>query len=209
MKKVLKLIFILCFLFFALFIGTLVHEIIGHGLTAVFLGGGVSKVCVLFLKFDSAGLEITPCASNNNFFGWINWKFEEYGLNYKFSVIAGSLSTFIISIFSSFFILFKKRFAGFSKYVLIIFSLFSFDAVYNSLKFFVGTGDFFNIFKSNSLIIILLPIILLGFFVNLTILFYRLRNKDLNAHLKIIFSSLLFLTLFSLTLFLILFKFKV
>jgi len=208
-KKICVLLVIV--LFFGAFLGTLTHELIGHGVTTILLGVKITEICVLFFKINQEGSSFTSCLSNNGFFGGLTIKFEESTpINYWFVAIMGSLSTFLVSILFSFILLFKKKLTGYLKQILIVFSLYFVDLLYGFFKILFKSGDFFYI--STKLEISLIPLILITFFgafTTITILFYKLKNKEISNCLKIIFSSLLFLILISLFAFMAYSRFEI
>jgi hypothetical protein len=107
LKKTLTILFFI--FFFGAFLGTLVHEFIGHGLTTLIFGGKITHICVLFLELNQESIFFNPCINHSGYFGYLGWQFEEIdALSYGFITIMGPISTFFISIISSFVILFKK-----------------------------------------------------------------------------------------------------
>jgi hypothetical protein len=209
-KKV-AIIFIMV-LFFGTFLGTLMHELLGHGMTAVLFGGEITKVCVLFFEANSQGLLLNYCGKAYGFiFGYVTYNLENINmLSGGFTTIMGSVFTFIISLIFSFIILLKKKFSGYSKYILTIFSLYFLDIIYNFSKLYRGEkGDFLKIVTVTKISLTpLLLIVLLGAITTTTLLFYKLKDKKMERKLKITFILLLSLTLASLVAFLIYFGFR-
>src|SRR3989344_1164311 len=144
MKKgfIKKFTIILTFLlFFGLFFGTLIHELIGHSLTATIFGVKVTKVCVLFIEISANNMSLNLCH-----FGATHFQTEDLNdINYGFITIMGSVSTFIISLISSFILLFKTKLHTYKKYILIILSLYFIDIIYMFLKLYLKRGDFYDI----------------------------------------------------------------
>lgn len=71
-KKTIKKVTIylaLVFIFGAL-LGTIFHEVIGHGLAVIIFGGRITEVCIFTFQFGDSGLSVAPCI-----FGRINYKF--------------------------------------------------------------------------------------------------------------------------------------
>ena len=198
-------------LFFGFFLGTLSHELIGHGLTAVLFGGEVTKVCVIFVEADSGGLSLNYCESAYGSFGYSNWNLQVIPLNYGFVILMGSVLTFVISLIFSFVLLFKKKLKFYSKCIFSVMALYFIDILFFYFYSFVSsTADFARILEDLDISIVpLFQVIALGAFTTMTILFYKLRDKEIKSDLKLILYSLLFLTLVSLAVFMVYFGFEI
>lgn len=209
-KKTIKKVTIylaLVFIFGAL-LGTIFHEVIGHGLAVIIFGGRITEVCIFTFQFGDSGLSVAPCI-----FGRINYKFlhEQTPLQYGFIIIMGSISTFIFSLFASVILLLKKL-KGRIKIIFIIFSLYFLDIIFNLIIWLKPSRlhDFNNIYYYLDIsIILIIPIVLFGAFTNILIIKYSIQNKKLSKEIKNILLSFLILTIFSTFIFLTYFGFEI
>jgi len=149
---------ILCLLF-ALIFGTLTHEFLGHGLTAVYYGGNIERICVLFLNYENSSFFIEPCI-----FGRVWTLIPEENINnlsMTIFTIMGSVTPFIISLLSLLIIIF----ANFRNFYLRTFfyslSLWVIDPLFNYVRpyIFGGGADFQDIIQYNTLLPLLIGIL--------------------------------------------------
>jgi hypothetical protein len=205
---------LLLLLVFGNFVGTFVHELGGHGLTAILLGGKVTSICVLFVDVDSSGLHFVPCIVKygiNFAFGRANYDFEHITpLQYGYITMMGSLITLLVSIIFSFVLLYKDV-KGYKKIIFSIFAIYFLDMLNMFASFFAGRhNDFWNILNSlNISLVPLLPIVLFSVFTTMTILYYKWKDKKISKELKIVLTFVLSLVVVSLAIFLVWFGFEI
>lgn len=205
-KKIITTLILI--LIFGVILGTLCHEIIGHGLTAIILGGKVTEICIITFQINSSGVQFNPCV-----FGYMNYNLnEETPLKYGFILIMGSVFTFIISLIATLILLFKKI-KGYPKIIIMIFSLYFMDIIYNLVRSALYPGnlrDFVNIYNYLDISIApIIPIVIFGMFNTLVVLNYRIQNKNISKEVKNIIFASLTITLISLAIFLVYFSFEI
>lgn len=123
--KVPKLITFISLLFLlGLVLGTITHEVIGHGLTAIAFGNRLTAVQILVFRFDSNGISLVPFSGFGRVFFGDTSKYD------PFITLGGSLITLVVSIVFTFLLLLKKS-KGIRKFILICFSLYFIDTIYN------------------------------------------------------------------------------
>ena len=142
-RIVYKLIFwAFMLLFFGLILGTISHEILGHGITSLFFGNKIIAVEILTLKINSHGLNFVPFSG----FGaiWYENTTNPTLLSGIIIKLMGSSFPLIVSLLASLYLLLKKP-KGFKKILLICFSLFFIDSLMNYVIWpFLGGGSDFD-----------------------------------------------------------------
>ena len=109
----------------ALIVGTFVHEVIGHGLTAVSLGGRITQVVILGLQvYPSLEFVDWPIVSG---YGHINHDGVGTGPRLHLVNMAGSLSTWLVAVLANLVLWTRRRWYGWPRAVLIVLSLYWID----------------------------------------------------------------------------------
>ena len=125
MKYVVRLTLLLCLVLGALVAGTFVHEVIGHGLAAVSLGGHITQVTILGLQvYPSIEFVDWPILSG---YGGINHQGADTGPQVHLIDIAGSLSTWLVAVLANVVLWTRRRWHGWPKVVMILLSLYWID----------------------------------------------------------------------------------
>jgi hypothetical protein len=109
----------------ALAAGTVVHELIGHGLTTIALGGKVTHVVILGVQFyPSIAFVNWPIVDG---YGYIDTEGLAAGPRQHLARLAGSMSTWLVAVMASLLLWTRRRWFGWPKAVLIVLSLFWID----------------------------------------------------------------------------------
>ncbi|UCG32705.1 MAG: hypothetical protein JSU68_13690 [Phycisphaerales bacterium] len=109
----------------ALVVGTFVHEVIGHGLTAVALGGQVTRVVILGVEFyPSLDFVGWPIVSG---YGRIDTDGVAAGPRTHLVDLAGSMSTWFVAVLANLLLWTRRRWYGWPKAVVIMLSIFWID----------------------------------------------------------------------------------
>ena len=199
----LTIIWGLSLFFFGLVLGTIAHEVVGHGLTAIAFGNGLSEVTILNFQINSEGFSIVPLSGLlSGLYGSVNInKLVAPTIHSEiFFLIMASIFPLIIAIIFGFLLLLGKQ-KGFKKILFICFALWFLDPIAQYFIPYVigmtgGHSDFgkivsklgFNIFPF-VLIAIISAVIISG------IIIYRLFNMNKQILKKILFYSLITLSL--------------
>lgn len=200
----LLLIFIWGFalLFFGLILGTITHEVIGHGLTAISFGNPLIAVEILVFRIDSTGFSLVPF----NGFGTIWWEDSTQPTIHSlvFTTIMASVVPLIISIIFAFLLLFGKQ-TGLKKILFTCFAMYFIDPLCN---YFIwpylsgGGGDFRGITNFTGFNLLPFSIIALASsLVISSIIIYSFFGHN-KKNIKNIFSVLLIILSFSLVFYL-------
>lgn len=153
-KKLIKYIFWIIFcLLFTLIFGTMLHEFVGHGLTGIYYGGEIDRVCVLFINYNlsTEKIFIEPCI-----FGKTWTLIPEENINndtLSIFTVMGSIPPLIISIIFTLVILFGKFNNFYTRTFIYSLAIQFIDPVYNYVKpyLFGGGSDFQNLLQYNSI----------------------------------------------------------
>jgi len=118
----------LMFLFFGLILGTITHEVIGHGLTAVAFGNQLNAVKILIFQLDSTGFSFVPFSG----FGQISWELSAQPTIHSqiFTLIMASITPLIISIIFAFLLILRKQ-RGLKKVLFTCFAIWFIDPLCN------------------------------------------------------------------------------
>jgi hypothetical protein len=109
----------------ALTVGTFVHEIIGHGLTAVALGGRITRVVILGMQvYPSPAFVDWPIVSG---YGCIDTDGVADGPCKHLVDLAGSMSTWFVAVLANVLLWTRRRWYGWPRAVVIVLSLFWID----------------------------------------------------------------------------------
>ena len=188
----------LMFLFFGLILGTIAHEVVGHGLTAVAFGNQLNAVKILIFQFDSDGFSFVPFSG----FGQISWELSaQPTINSQiFTLIMASIVPLIVSIIFAFLLLLGKQ-RGLKKILFTCFAIWFIDPLCN---YFIwpylsgGGGDFREIINQTGFNLLPFTIIALASaLIVSSVILYNLFSKN-NPKIKKILLWLLIALTFSL-----------
>ena len=178
-------------LIFGLILGTIFHEIVGHGVTAMLFGDKVTAAEILFLKINAQGISLVPFSG----FGalWHKNTTNPTMLSLIFITLMGSFAPLIASIIFSLLLLLTKS-KGFKKTLFICFSLWFIDPLANYVIWpaFGGGGDFRTIIESTGYNIIPFTLIsIISALVIGSIIVYKIFNKNKPKLDKILFYGII------------------
>jgi len=109
----------------ALVAGTVVHEVIGHGLAATALGGRITQVVILGLQVYPA-LEFVdwPIVSG---YGYIDYEGAQAFIYPEIINLAGSTSTWLVAVGANLVLWTRRRWYGWPKMVMVLLSIYWVD----------------------------------------------------------------------------------
>ena len=176
-----------------LVLGTIGHEVLGHGSVMLLSGESITKVKILFFTFDSGGVSFVPEFTG---FGYI-WGSNNQSYNIIFDIvfrIMGSGFNLIVSLIFLFLILLKK-WKGFKKILFICLAVWFIDAFCNYVLWPYVTGggsDFEYLYNWTGFNLIPFSVIV-GFvtLVGSAIVIYRILNKENKKFEKIMLYALI------------------
>jgi uncharacterized membrane protein len=109
----------------ALVAGTVVHEVIGHGLAATALGGHITQVVILGLQvYPSLEFVGWPIVSG---YGSIDYDGAQAFIYPEIIDLAGSLSTWLVAVGANLVLWTRRRWQGWPKVVLVLMSIYWMD----------------------------------------------------------------------------------